>query len=338
MRKKILILIALVMIFSSSVFAQKRPINAEDYYNLKRVSSPVLSPDGKRVAFVVTTNREKENDRISRIWMVDLDGGEPYPFTTPDRSSSNPRWSDDGEYLIFTSNRGTGNSTWHVNVKTGGEAFHKTDYKPVRGLSNSESVQLITKNVGMDPAEARDRKKPDFDGRIIEHRRYKANGRGFVQPRQDRGGISQIFTVAHPAGEDTTQLTFNDNQKRSPVWSYDDRYIVYTEAPDQRDEEGRPLEFLDRDWRNEVYSVSANGGSPAKLNIPEGSTRGIVFANNSNKFVYSLRSEQNGETHYYIYDLATGSSFQIGNDWIYGMRGMRWTDDDRWIYFSTGVG
>ncbi|MCP4728386.1 MAG: S9 family peptidase, partial [bacterium] len=47
---------------------------------------------------------------------------------------------------------------------------------------------------------------------------------------------------------------------------------------------------------------------------------------------------QNGETHYYIYDLATGSSFQIGNDWIYGMRGMRWTDDDRWIYFSTGVG
>ncbi len=339
MKKKILFLIAFVVLFSSYVFAQKRPINAEDYYNLKRVSNPALSPDGKRVAFVVTTNREKENDRISRIWMVDLDRGNPYPFTTPDRSSSNPRWSDDGEYLIFTSDRGTGNRTWHVNVKTGGEAFHKKDYKPAAGgLSNDEKMQLITKNVGMAPRKKRDRKKPSFDGRIIEHRRYKINGRGFVPPRQDRGGISQVFTIAYPAGQDTVQLTFNDNNKRSPVWSSDDRYIVYTESPDQRDEEGRPLEFLDRDWRNEVYSVSSDGGTPKKLNISEGSVRGIYFANNSNRFLYSHSGERYGETYYYIYDMDTDRSYRIGRDWIYGMRGIRWTDDDNWIYFTAGIG
>ena len=273
MKKRTLLLIVLFLVFSSAVFAQKRPVNAEDYYNLKRVSSPALSPDGKRVAFVVTTNREKENDRISRIWMVDIEGGEPYPFTTPDRSSSNPRWSDDGDYLIFTSNRGPGNRTWHVDLKKGGEAFHKKDFSPGRNLSNDNDMQLITKTVGMKPRQRRERRSPDFDGRIIEHRRYKANGRGFIPPRQDRGGISQIFTVTWPSAEDTTQLTFNENNKSSPVWSHDDRYIVYTEAPDQRDEQGNPLEFLDRDWRNEVYAVSSYGGDPRKLSIPEGSTR-----------------------------------------------------------------
>jgi len=338
MRRTTLVFTAIVLMFATAVFAQKRPITAEDYYNLKRVSGPALSPDGKRVAFVVTTNREKENDRISRIWMVDLDGGDPYPYTTPDRSSTNPQWSEDGEYLIFRSDRGMKHSTWHMSVTKGGEAFYKEDYKEAGNRSHDERFQLITKRVGMSPAEKKDKPKTDFDGRIIEHRVYKANGRGFIPPREDCGGIMQIFTTPWPAGGDTTQITFNDNMKSRPVWSYDDRNIVYTEAPDQRDAEGRPLEFLDRDWRNETYVVSAAGGTPKKLNIPEGSTGGIAFAENSNRFLYAHRDKQFGDTYYYIYNLDTDKSFRIGKDWIYGIRGARWTQNDNYIYFSTGIG
>ena len=333
--------ILILVIFSSFVFAQKRAITAEDYYNLKRVSSPALSPNGKKVAFVVTTNREKENDRISRIWMVDLDGGEPYPFTTPDRSSSNPRWSEDGEYLIFTSDRDVKNRTWHVSVRRGGEAFEMKDYKAEGNRSPDEKYVLFTKKVDEKPAPEKKKekdKKDKFDGRIIEHRVYKANGRGFVKAPVDRGGIRQIFKTTWPAEGDSIQLTKDNLMKSSPTWSSDGKYIIYTAAPDQRDSEGRPLEFLERDWRNEAFYISEDGGTPKKFNIPDGSTRGFVFANKSNRFFFSHRSERFGETFNYIYDLSTHNYSQIGKDWIYGIRASEWSPDDNWLYFSASIG
>ncbi|MFC1729906.1 S9 family peptidase [candidate division KSB1 bacterium] len=321
----------------SAAFAQKRPVTAEDYYNIKSVSNPALSPDGAKVAFTVMTAREEENDRISRIWMVDLAGGEPYPFTTPDRSSTNPRWSEDGDYLIFTSNRGGRNRTWHLNMKHGGEAFYKEDYKATGNRSKDKRYVLITKRVGMEP-EPEEQEKDDFDGRIIEHRSYKANGRGFIPPPVDRGGISQIHKTTWEAVGDTTQLTFDDLMKSSAVWSADDRFVVYTAAPDQRNDDGEPLEFLDRDWRNETFVISSEGGSPRKLDMPEGSVRGITFAKNSNRFFYGHSDGRFNDTFYYVYDLETDKTVRIGKNWIYGMGSIEWSPDDRWIYFSAGIG
>jgi dipeptidyl aminopeptidase/acylaminoacyl peptidase len=337
MLKRSISVLLIILLAAGSSIAQKRPVTAEDYYKIKRVGSPVISPDGKKVAFTVTTNRDKENDRITRIWMVDLDGGDPYPFTTPDRSSSNPQWSEDGEYLIFRSNRGTGNSTWHLNIKKGGEAFKNEDYKPEGNRSPDKRWTLLTKRVDMKPKPEK-KKKDEFDGRIIEHRTYKRNGRGFVPAPVDRGGIMQVFKTTWESVGDTTQLTFDGLMKSSPSWSYDGRNVVYTAAPDQRDEEGRPLEFLDRKFGNETFVISANGGTPKKLNIPTGSVSGISFSKNSNKFFYSYSPKRNSDTYSYIYDLDTNKSNQIGKDWILGIRRPDWRMNDKWLYFSASVG
>ena len=85
--------------------SKKRAFTPADWYRLTVVSSPALSPDGKRVAFTVTTVREAENKRHSEVWVAPTTGGEPQRYTSPGTESSNPRWSPDGAYLFFTSKR-----------------------------------------------------------------------------------------------------------------------------------------------------------------------------------------------------------------------------------------
>ena len=75
----------------------KRAFKPTDIYRMTTVSSPAVSPDGRRVAFTVTTVREAENKRHSEIWVVDASGGAPVRFTSPGTESSNPRFSPDGK-------------------------------------------------------------------------------------------------------------------------------------------------------------------------------------------------------------------------------------------------
>jgi dipeptidyl aminopeptidase/acylaminoacyl peptidase len=70
---------------------------------------PALSPDGRRVAFVVATVDVDANTTRSRIW---LDGAP----VTDGPHDANPTWAPDGRFLAFTSRRGEhkGDSTLHV--------------------------------------------------------------------------------------------------------------------------------------------------------------------------------------------------------------------------------
>ena len=49
----------------------KRPMTPEDVLSLNRASDPQMSPDARRVAFVVNA-WDRENDRFnSDVWLVD---------------------------------------------------------------------------------------------------------------------------------------------------------------------------------------------------------------------------------------------------------------------------
>ncbi len=109
-------LIVLLMLASSvaPLSAQQaslrgRGITAEDYYSFEFLSDPRISPDGKLVAYVVTTVDQKQNRRHSNIWLTSVDGSRaPRQLTTSVQSSSSPRWSPDGAHLAFLSARPAG--------------------------------------------------------------------------------------------------------------------------------------------------------------------------------------------------------------------------------------
>src|SRR5215510_7186348 len=109
----------------------RRAMTPQDITRIRFISDPQLSPDGRRVAFVVTMLSEDQDQYLSNIWVVDTAGGEPRRFTTGPRRDSMPRWAPDGTRLAFLSEReARSKAQLYVIPAAGGEST------PLTRLSN----------------------------------------------------------------------------------------------------------------------------------------------------------------------------------------------------------
>src|SRR5947207_640566 len=61
---------------------------------------PDFSPDGKRIVYSSYLGRN-----WLQLWLMPADGGEPLPLTYGQWDEPSPRWSPDGAYIAFISNR-----------------------------------------------------------------------------------------------------------------------------------------------------------------------------------------------------------------------------------------
>jgi Tol biopolymer transport system component len=89
-----------------TAFAQKRPFDVETLLRIQRIAEPALSPDGKLVAYTVTTPDLAANTRPKQIYVVPVDGGSPRQLTHDGDDNERPRWSPDSRQIYFISNRG----------------------------------------------------------------------------------------------------------------------------------------------------------------------------------------------------------------------------------------
>ena len=103
----------------------KRPMELEDLFRVRRVSDPQVSPDGRWVAYVVGKVEKAENIINTDIWLAPTAGGEPKQLTNGPRHDRHPRWSPDGKWIVFESNRGGAFQLFVIGAE-GGEARQVT--------------------------------------------------------------------------------------------------------------------------------------------------------------------------------------------------------------------
>ncbi|GAC1490020.1 MAG: S9 family peptidase [Flavisolibacter sp.] len=237
-------LFALLQIFTlgfSFAFAQgeSRPLLPKDYYRLKHLMGPQVSPDGKWVAYVVSSVDTIKDRRTSHLYMVNWDGKETVQLTHGMGNESNPKWSGDGKYLSFLSSR-----------KEADEKIEEGAQLCVIDRRGGESKRLTNQKGGIeDYTWSPDGKKvlltiKDFDASdtaktkvrapyVIDRYHFKQDYLGYLDRR-----ATHLY-LFHLATERLDTLTKGPYSDGGATWSPDGQTIVFvsnrTEDPDKNE-------------------------------------------------------------------------------------------------------
>jgi dipeptidyl aminopeptidase/acylaminoacyl peptidase len=244
----------------------KRTLAVDDYFRIKEVGDPQLSPDGKWVAYTVRTANLKDDKNYERIWMVPVSGGTAVPLTADEMTSSHPRWSPDGKFLAFISARGgTGDDddsdkkqVWLLN-REGGEAQKLTDtIQDVQSFAwspASDQIVLLLQDPSQEELEAAREKakglKPKTKPRpwVIDRLHFKEDELGYLDRRRTH---LYVFNIADRT---QTQITSADYDDSDPAWSPDGTTIAFAS--------NRTAE-PDLNYNTDIWTVSASNTDKGK--------------------------------------------------------------------------
>ena len=239
-----------------------QPLGERDILRFRMISDPQPSPDGGKVAFVLTEQDEKANRQASAIWIVAADGSSDARSLTAGPRDAKPRWSPDGSRLAFL---GARERDWAKDLFVlhmgGGEPVRVTQLP--RGITDfawSPDGDRFCLVGGPEYPADPDREPPAtpeeamqrYDERVrhISRFKFRMDGQGVLDDE-----ARQLWVCGSGDGADLRMVTEGDFDVIRPRWGPDGRIaFLGNREPDH-----------DQSHVVEVYAVDSPGEMPVRV-------------------------------------------------------------------------
>jgi dipeptidyl aminopeptidase/acylaminoacyl peptidase len=322
-------LLAIVYVANGQVQSN---LQLTDIFNMEYVSDPQISADGSRIIYVRNYKDIMTDRNLSNLWMINFDGSNNRPLTTGNQNDFYPRWSHDGNKIIFKSNMADdkmklymmwtdtkemvpltntpiapGQVTWSYN--DGYVAFNMFVPKKHKSI-----IKMPTK-----PEGAKWNTPPTY----IDDMNYRGDGRGYL-----KSGNTQLFTLSIDGGT-PKQLTFTDFDHGAPIWSKNDKDLFFS-ANFHKDEAFEPID-------SEIYKINVNDGSITALSKRYGPDSNPALSPDGTKIAYTGFDDSHMGyqiTHLYVMNADGSDSKIISKGFDRDIQNVIWNSNSKGLYFQ----
>ena len=322
-------LLAVVAIAPIGAQQPDTKLTLEQYLEWETVQGPRLSPDGKQIIYGRRWVDKINDDWVTSIWMMNVDGSKNRALLT----GSNVEWSPDGTRIAYIA-RGEPSGQqifvrW-MDAEGATSQVTRVSQAPsnIQWSPDGKSIaftMLVPQRESWDipmpraPQGAKWTEAP----RVVTQLDYRQDRQGFTNP-----GDTHIYVVSAEGGS-PRQITSGKWDHGAPQWMPDGKSIVFT-ADRVVDAEYR--------WRqSDIYKVDVTSGAITKLTTrngpdqqptPSPDGRYIAFTG------YDSTRASYKDSELYIMNADGSNPRQISGNLDRSPQGLIWAPDGSGIYFN----
>ena len=265
-----LTLTALLLTTALPAFAQtaeavgpSRVFTPRDVFALEQATDVQISPDGKRIAYVRSSEDIMTDNARRSIWLVDVATGGQAPLL--DGTASRPRWSPDGSRIAYAAADPSGKPQLFVHwmaSNTNGRITALPDAPADIAWSPDGTRIAFTmftpddgEKIGTPLAKPEGAKWAD-PLKVVTQVNYRADGEGYLRP-----GFTHVFVVSADGGA-PRQLTFGKFDDDAGLsWTRDGSILFASNH--NKDWEREPL-------NSDIFEVAVDSGRITQLSTRNG--------------------------------------------------------------------
>jgi len=312
--------LALLAMLAIATVATAHPMSFSDLAAVKRIGTPVLSPDGKWIAYDLTTIDLAKNSRSNALRLMRSDGTDERKIADGDGAA----WSPDGKTIAHISGGqialydvATGKS--HKLPELKGGAGSLKWLPDGSGLLAVSDVEIASKN---------NMPSPDSKARLIDNLLYRHWN---VWQGSTRAHI--LYVPLSGAARDLTPGPFD-----APPFSVgggnefdispDGKELVYASNTDVD---------AARSTNADLFLVALTGGEAKRITSRTGADTSPVYSPDGKWIAYRSQARQGFESdqwELWLYDRASGTAKRIAADFPNYIDSATWAPDSKSMFIS----